>query len=563
MDRALEIDLSQGVLMEHLTDGVQLCRDDGIIFYTNVHFDRLFGYETGELIGRHASELNAPGERLPDEIAAEILRHLRDHGVWQGDIHNRRKDGTTFWSSARVSSVKHPSLGPILISIHTDVTARKRIEEADHSAPLAETEFLARVSHEIRTPINGILGMARKILRERLPPRVRGDLEILSASAETLHRLLDDLLDFSRIASGTLSIECADFSLRGVARSVTDLLRPGAEQKALKLHLEIGDLPPDDRVRGDADRLRQVLINLVSNAIKFTHTGHITLRVSAAAEGTLRRVRFLVEDTGVGVPDNYISQLFEAFTQADGSTTRHFGGVGLGLAISHKLITAMGGEIELLSTSPEGSIFAATIPLARPDPAKPAPVAAPEEARLARREERRILLAEDDEVSHLIALSTLGALGYRVDGVRDGVQALEALGRTRYDLVLLDCRMPRMDGYEVARRVRRGEVGDPDVPLLALTAGAREEDRKRSLAAGMNEHLAKPFSEARLAEELDRWLGISAPPPASPRRHATPTARRQTAARALMPGASRAQPADTSPAGDRSSTPTDAVNRTR
>ena len=387
--------------------------------------------------------------------------------------------------------------------------------EAADAANRAKSEFLANMSHEIRTPMSGIIGLSDLLGSAKTLPDAHHYAGLIHTSAESLLRVIDGILDFSKLEAGKLVLAEEDFDLRAVLREAVGLLGPEAAAKGLVMELAVDESLPA-RLHGDAARLRQVLLNLIGNAVKFTQEGRVD--VEALPEhrgGDDLVVRFRVRDTGVGIPLEAQPRLFAPFTQADGSTSRRFGGTGLGLAISYRIVEQLGGEMGFESRPDEGSTFEFTARLreARPEdrpPRRPTVEASSEKARRPKpsRSSLRILLAEDNQVNQVVMLRQLEALGYYAEAVENGRQALRALRENPYDLILMDCQMPELDGYEATRRIRENEAGsEGHTPIVAVTAHAMKGDRERCLASGMDDYLAKPFKIEELAAILERWLG--------------------------------------------------------
>jgi signal transduction histidine kinase/ActR/RegA family two-component response regulator len=386
-----------------------------------------------------------------------------------------------------------------LLWMYQDVTAERQAHEALEAAARAKSEFLANMSHEIRTPLNGIVGVA-ELLREGLHPAEQRELlDVLQQSAQALAALVNDVLDLSKAESGQMILERTPFSPAEVVRQVSAVFAPVAAAKGLRF-TTAAEPEAGAPVLGDPLRLRQVFSNLAGNAVKFTESGEVALRLSAPEPG---RLEFEVWDTGIGFDPAAAERIFDRFVQADSSTTRQCGGTGLGLAITKNLVELMGGEIGAESETGKGSRFWVRLTLP-PAPATPErePSAASAVALGA-----RILLVEDHTVNQLLTQRLLARLGCEVDLAADGERALEAFSPGRYDAILMDCHMPRLDGFLATAAIRQRELAGVRVPIIALTASVLEEDRRRCREAGMDDFLPKPLDLAELSRTLERWVG--------------------------------------------------------
>lgn len=486
---------------------------------------KMFGIPTvADFIACQPHQLGAPIQdngQTATEFAAECVARARKTDYCFFEWRGIRADGTEFPSEIALHAMTLNGKR-VVQAIMRDITERKQAEQsikAAHDAAVQaarlKTEFVANVSHEIRTPMNGVLGMANLMLKTTLSPQQREYAQAIHSSGKSLLTIINDILDFSRIDAGKLTIESIDFNLHETVLEIASLFVNRAEEKKLAFDCNIQAGVPE-QVRGDPGRLRQILVNLLDNALKFTDAGLLQIRVATTAEkppGPVCEIVFTVEDSGIGMTPDTQSRLFRSFSQADGSTTRKYGGAGLGLAICKQLVELMGGKIDVTSVVGKGSCFRFSIPLICVEPVTAPDIvhtqheAAPSgSAMLAG---KQILVVEDNVVNQKVMLYLLRHFGASVDIAANGREAATLAQSRAYHLILMDCQMPVMDGYQASLLIRRTS---PSIPIIAMTANAMQGTREQCLAAGMNDYLAKPVHEEELIAMLVRWLDCAAFP---------------------------------------------------
>ncbi|MCF7789429.1 MAG: response regulator [Prosthecobacter sp.] len=494
----------------------------------------MIGYEDDELENvfatfetqLHPEDHDRVMATLNDYLAGSIPRYAVEFRF-------RHKDGSWRWILARGRALRDEQGAPYrMAGSHTDVTERKHDEEelrkarqaaeSANSANSAKSAFLANMSHEIRTPMNGVIGMSELLLGTGLNETQREYLEMLKLSADSLLELLNDILDFSKIEAGRMELDAHEFDLSEVVTEISQAMGIRAFQKRLVfLHHIAPEVPV--RLIGDDGRLRQILVNLIGNAIKFTHKGGVTIEVSLESETADRvTLHFKINDTGIGIASEMRESIFEAFTQAEHSTSRRYGGTGLGLAICHDLVALMQGRIWVESQPGEGSTFHFTAAFGRTSGISIKPKSPRFKPVVTAHSSMKVLIVEDGHVSQIVGARMLEKRGHVVTLASNGREAIDRCAKETFDAILMDVHMPGINGYEATARIRQSEKATgKHVPIIAMTANAMKGDRERCIAAGMDDYIAKPLRSDALFQVVEQFakrsaLPESAPPPPAP-----------------------------------------------
>lgn len=496
------------LVAKHASDSIILSSPDGEIQWVNAGFTRMTGYSFDEAVGQHVGHL-LNSENTNPETIQEMITQRNLGNRFHCQIINRTKDGRDIWVGTNVFPIKDEDGNVTMnIGIERDITQSKTHEQELAEAKLvaekadrAKSEFLANMSHEIRTPMNGILGMADILNESDLSIEDRQCVDTIRESGYALLKIINDILDLSRLESGKLEVSEVDFNLRQCVEGAVELLRHKAEQKGISLTVEYEDNLPTE-VRSDDGRLRQIIVNLVGNAVKFTSEGGVRVVVKRD-DASEHGIKIDVFDTGIGITAEQAQHIFDRFSQADAATTRAFGGTGLGLTISAMLARRMGGNISLCTDYDDGACFVATIdtqPVEGSTPeASSTPMFVSEHL-----DGARILLAEDNKTNRLLIQKYLAEFAVELIEVENGLQAVEFCKAYNPDVVLMDMSMPELDGVEATRIIRSLPIHQP--PIVALTANAFDSDKEACLEAGMDFFLSKPINKAHLLQALSTQL---------------------------------------------------------
>lgn len=509
MKKSLQSYIARGkfyrTVVDDGSDIVLVVDYQGQILYHNASVKKL-GYRSRSLKGKSFFEL-MPAETVTD-VRKKFVQCTKKARAAAVEFEFLTRSGERRHYEFNTINLKHDEGLAGLVLDCRDITERKKMAEELIEAQKTKDLFLANVSHEIRTPINGIVGMTTLLSQDTSPTEQHAYLTAIRAAAENLKVIINDILDLASIESGKLQYERIDFDLSHLLQTLADTFRVQAAEKGVALNVELAP-EADKSFVGDPVRVNQILTNLVSNAVKFTHQGAITVRCKLEKKsGHMHHLRFQVEDTGIGIPSEKLSDIFESFTQADPSITRKYGGTGLGLTIARQLVSLQHGKISVRSEAGKGSLFTVVLPfpLARSSRQnKPQQKPETKLGDLLQFEPLSVLLVEDNEINRLYAGSLLKKWNCKVEMAENGKEAVEKHARQSFDLILMDVQMPVMDGYEATRLIRSGPSPASQVPILALTANASVKDVDKCLQTGMNDCVSKPFTPEQLFRRIQKF----------------------------------------------------------
>ncbi len=505
------------MILQSVAEGICVIDLENKISFANPSAVKMLGWEGQDLIGQRY-EIIFSKEPIFEPAEDEVYLFPIQFALIEGEMSHvntetfYRRDGTSFL--VEYICVPLRENGEIVAAVVTfqDISERRDLENAVDQArksaleaTRAKANFLANMSHEIRTPLNGIIGITELLASTSLSNEQTNYVETLKTSANLLLEIVNDILDFSKIEANKLELETIGFDLRKIIADTLQLFAPEAVKKRIQLKFEI-EKDVVTMLQGDAGRLRQILNNLVSNAVKFTSDGEVFIKIESKAEDVLR---FEITDTGIGIEKDKLEIIFEPFMQGDVSTTRYFGGTGLGLAISKQLVNMMGGEIGVESEVGKGTTFWFTAKFSRQLSVEKEPELVKTNIFNKYQEKTpKILVVEDNQINQEVALGRLRQLGIIADVAQNGLEALKSVKSKKYDLILMDCRMPEMDGFEATRQIRQLNGSARNVKIIAMTASVTADEHEKCLAAGMDDYLAKPMTIEDLAETLSRHLQL-------------------------------------------------------
>ncbi|MFA7275210.1 MAG: ATP-binding protein [Pseudobdellovibrionaceae bacterium] len=523
----MELSIILAQMANYTTDAIMITKSDAghdiqdqRILYINKSFVDLTGYETQDVIGKHPRMLYGP--KTDRKTLARIAAAVESRKPISIELMNYSKEGHEYWVEINISPIFAPD-NPndiYFLAAERDITERKNAEaqliRAIQKAEIgtrAKSEFLANMSHELRTPMNGILGLAEILQGMELNDEVRECVDAIYSSGASLMGILNDILDLSKIEAQELEIESYPFRTQDILKNIRDLTQVAALRKSLNYDIQMNMNVPE-WLKGDGKRIQQVIFNLVGNAIKFTEKGGVNLSVNWKEDGNNKGMLHIsVQDTGIGIPDEFQKNLFDKFSQADTSISRKFGGTGLGLAITKYLVEMMGGKISFTSKVNHGTTFMLAIPIS---PAPQQDVRDTENKNLAEEKlqgidtnQVRALVVEDHPINQMLVIKWLKKLGIRtIDSAMNGFDSISLLRNNQYDFILMDCQMPELDGYETTSLIRDMEKQmDRRTPIIAMTANAMLGEREKCLNAGMDDYLSKPLNFTQFRKCIAGWIG--------------------------------------------------------